>query len=236
MTSQYVADEQVNYVAPYLLTRLLVPQLEKAKSRAKVINVASITHRFGSIPNHERFLSDCDQGDYPNSKLALVMFSHEFKKRYGATIDCCCVDPGAVRTKIFDNIFLGRPPFRWCIDACYTPPEDAALTILDAIKSQPSTKESPFFARGLFATQWVTQYRGYRDDVMGRIRHAAFLSRCLLASLLDHPLRCVFDAEIFHETRAVPPLACSLDREQCRDLWTCTENLLSLSPSSVQSM
>ena len=47
---------QVNYVGPYVLTRLLEPCL-KAAGQARVVNVSSVTHRYGEIGNPAAFLS-----------------------------------------------------------------------------------------------------------------------------------------------------------------------------------
>ena len=47
---------QVNYVGPYVLTRLLEPCL-KAAGQARVVNVWSVTHRYGEIGNPAAFLS-----------------------------------------------------------------------------------------------------------------------------------------------------------------------------------
>ena len=47
---------QVNYVGPYMLTRLLEPCL-KAAGQARVVNVSSVTHRYGEIGNPAAFLN-----------------------------------------------------------------------------------------------------------------------------------------------------------------------------------
>ena len=47
---------QVNYVGPYMLTRLLEPCLSAA-GQARVVNVSSVTHRYGEIGNPATFLS-----------------------------------------------------------------------------------------------------------------------------------------------------------------------------------
>ena len=58
---------QVNYVGPYMLTRLLEPCL-RAAGHARVVNVSSVTHRYGVIGNPAAFLSRSTStvgGQYP---------------------------------------------------------------------------------------------------------------------------------------------------------------------------
>ncbi len=67
----------VNYLAPFLLTTLLLEMLEKS-APARIINVASGAHRagqidFGNLQSEKRF----GQRTYNNSKLALVLFTYE---------------------------------------------------------------------------------------------------------------------------------------------------------------
>jgi NAD(P)-dependent dehydrogenase (short-subunit alcohol dehydrogenase family) len=72
----------VNYLAPYLLTRLLVPLLE-ASAPARVVNVASIGQSpvdFDDVMQRTRY--DAARA-YSQSKLALIMFSIELAARLG---------------------------------------------------------------------------------------------------------------------------------------------------------
>jgi NAD(P)-dependent dehydrogenase (short-subunit alcohol dehydrogenase family) len=66
---------QVNYLAPYLLTRLLTPQLRAARGR--MVAVSSTLHRGGDInwadPLRTKFYSPV--AAYAQSKLALTMFA-----------------------------------------------------------------------------------------------------------------------------------------------------------------
>jgi hypothetical protein len=48
--------QQVNYLGPYMLTRLLEGSLA-ASAPSRVINVSSVTHRYGLIDNAASFLS-----------------------------------------------------------------------------------------------------------------------------------------------------------------------------------
>lgn len=92
----------VNHLAPFLLTRLLMPLLE-ASSGARVVNVSSDTHRgvaldlddLQSVEGYEAFLA------YRRSKLANVLFTYALARRtmeHG--IGVFAVAPGMVATGI----------------------------------------------------------------------------------------------------------------------------------------
>lgn len=52
---------QVNYLGPYMLTRLLEPSMV-ASAPSRVVNVSSVTHRYGVISNAASFLSRSAEG------------------------------------------------------------------------------------------------------------------------------------------------------------------------------
>ena len=73
---------QVNYLAPFLLTNLLLDRL--IESKASVISTSSVGHRMGRIDlgdldseNHYRGVNA-----YNNAKLAQVLFTGELDRRY----------------------------------------------------------------------------------------------------------------------------------------------------------
>lgn len=86
----------VNYLAPYLLTRLLLPLLQ-ASAPARIVNVASVGQKQIELDNImlER---DYDPFDaYKQSKLALVMFTFDLADRLkteGITVNC--LHPGSL--------------------------------------------------------------------------------------------------------------------------------------------
>lgn len=93
----------VDYLAPFLLTNLLIGLL-KASAPSRVVNVSSVGHLNGHV--------DLDAvkkggvasgwGAYSNSKLALVMFTYELARRLQATgVTANCLHPGAVATNIW---------------------------------------------------------------------------------------------------------------------------------------
>ncbi|RLP08150.1 SDR family NAD(P)-dependent oxidoreductase [Propionibacterium australiense] len=79
----YEQDLQVNYLAPFLLTNLLMPRL--ARSQATVITTASVGHRFARLDLDDLQL---EKGwgvmrAYANSKLLDILFTRQLQRRFG---------------------------------------------------------------------------------------------------------------------------------------------------------
>jgi NAD(P)-dependent dehydrogenase (short-subunit alcohol dehydrogenase family) len=88
----------VNYLAPFLLTSLLLGQLTRS-APSRVLNVVSSAHHGGEIDfddlQSERHFS---QKTYNSSKLALVVHTYELARRLqGTGVTANCVDPGFVK-------------------------------------------------------------------------------------------------------------------------------------------
>ncbi|MES3629376.1 MAG: SDR family oxidoreductase [Longimonas sp.] len=104
----------VNYLAPFLLSHLLLPLLTRtadAHGEARIVNVGSDAHR-GALRFDADVMSEGDAGltAYMQSKLALVLFTNELARRLkptGVTVNC--VHPGVVAT----NIWRGPGVFSW---------------------------------------------------------------------------------------------------------------------------
>jgi NAD(P)-dependent dehydrogenase (short-subunit alcohol dehydrogenase family) len=90
----------VNYLAPFLLTNLLLDML-KASAPARIVNVSSAAHKSGSIQlddlqaeKHYRPMRT-----YPQAKLAVVLFTYELARRLqGTGVTANCLHPGFVAT------------------------------------------------------------------------------------------------------------------------------------------
>jgi NAD(P)-dependent dehydrogenase (short-subunit alcohol dehydrogenase family) len=92
----------VNHMAPFLLTTLLLPLLQRSAS-ARVITVSSDSHlRTFLIPERiRRPAVHISLWQYKVSKLANVLFSLEFNRRFnGSSVHAFAVDPGLVNTDI----------------------------------------------------------------------------------------------------------------------------------------
>lgn len=93
----------VNYVGPYLLTRLLLPLMGEG---TRIVNMASLTYRFGFLDFPDFFTRGRKGGFwripiYSNSKLAVTLFTFELAERLkdkGITVNAA--DPGVVSTDI----------------------------------------------------------------------------------------------------------------------------------------
>jgi len=107
------ATLQSNYLAPFLLTRMLLPQLEASArdgGTARVIGTSSLANRWGRLD-----LDDLDSRRHPwrggwraygTAKLAVVLFTRELARRAAETaagtgapaVESYCVHPGTVVT------------------------------------------------------------------------------------------------------------------------------------------
>lgn len=79
-----------NHLSHFLLTNLLLPQLEKTSGR--VINVTSTLHKSLTSFNFDDVMSVKNYslfGTYSQSKLANILFTTELQKRYVCFYFCC---------------------------------------------------------------------------------------------------------------------------------------------------
>src|SRR5947199_1795345 len=90
----------VNYLAPFLLTNLLLDVL-KASAPARIVNVSSNSHKSGSIQLDDLQAEKLyrPMRTYPQSKLAVVLFTYELARRLqGTGVTANCLHPGFVAT------------------------------------------------------------------------------------------------------------------------------------------
>lgn len=72
----------VNYLGHFLLTNLLLPELERSNGR--VVNVASTMHKLLTHYDFDNIMSDKSFslfGTYAQSKLAMMLFTTELQRR-----------------------------------------------------------------------------------------------------------------------------------------------------------
>jgi NAD(P)-dependent dehydrogenase (short-subunit alcohol dehydrogenase family) len=106
----------VNYLAPFILTRQLLPLLEKS-APSRVVNVSSVSHNIiKSIAwdNLQGETSYSVYGIYALTKFANITFTYALARRIaGSGVSANCVNPGVVSTKMLKVLFpslLGIPP------------------------------------------------------------------------------------------------------------------------------
>lgn len=111
---------QVNHLAPFLLTHLLLPALEAAAAQhpaepARIVNVAAGAHLRARI-DWSDLHGDVDYDDhaaFAASKLAVVLGTVELSRRLkGRNVVVNAADPGVARTKLLDEMLGGgdAPP------------------------------------------------------------------------------------------------------------------------------
>lgn len=132
----------VNHLSYFLLTRQLMPSLEKAES-ARIINVASEAHKAGKF-NPENLQLDKGYNAikaYGNSKLFNIMYTYELSRRLkGSNITTYSLHPGAVNTNLASD---SKSLFGWLFNLgkvfMLSPEEGAKTTIW--LSSQPGIED-----------------------------------------------------------------------------------------------
>eukprot|EP00246_Nothoceros_aenigmaticus_P002192 TRINITY_DN12993_c0_g1_i1.p1 TRINITY_DN12993_c0_g1~~TRINITY_DN12993_c0_g1_i1.p1 ORF type:complete len:326 (+),score=35.03 TRINITY_DN12993_c0_g1_i1:430-1407(+) len=203
---------QVNFLGPYVLTRLLEKNLiEGAPSR--VVNVSSITHRHARIRDADKFLRDFKSGLYGHTKLANVLFTSELQRRWGDRgVEAIAVDPGSVSSDIWRRSKYNRPPFSWVLKSAYAPTWDGAKAVIysasSPLDSEKSKQGRPFkyIARGAFTWSVVTTAKPIG------ILH-------LFVTFLDWPLRWASRGYLCSQIKDVPAAPWAYDKELAATIW-----------------
>lgn len=133
----------VNYVGPYLLTRLLLPIMSEG---CRIVNMSSLVFPWGSL-DFPDFFTRGRKGSfwripiYDNTKLAITLFTFDLAERLrdrGITVNAA--DPGMVSTNIIRMQMWFDPItdliFRPCIRTPRQGAETAIRLLLDEDKAQ----------------------------------------------------------------------------------------------------
>ena len=105
----------VNHLGPYLFTRLLLDRIT-ASAPARIVNVASVGHRRGTM-NFEDLGFEKGYSiiaAYGRSKLGNVLFTNELSRRLqyqGVDVTVNSLHPGAVATNIWSGAPAWSKPF-----------------------------------------------------------------------------------------------------------------------------
>jgi len=125
----------VNYLAHYLLTRLLMPVTER------VVHVTSGSHRLAKPPQLSRLQSRTRSltgiREYATSKLCTMLFHHELARRTRTT--SLAADPGDVASEGFRHVPW---PIRPLLTCRMKPPREGALTSLHCATSPALQRQS----------------------------------------------------------------------------------------------
>jgi NAD(P)-dependent dehydrogenase (short-subunit alcohol dehydrogenase family) len=104
----YEMTMAVNHLAHFHLTRLLMPLLKDSEGR--VVNVSSAAHRRGSLAasSLEEAFRRPRRYDgwkvYSDSKLANILFTEAFSRRFSASeVPACSLHPGVLATRIWNQ-------------------------------------------------------------------------------------------------------------------------------------
>ncbi len=122
----------VNYLAPFLLTNLLLDVL-KASAPARIVNVSSEAHENGYIKMDDLQAEKLyrPMRAYGQSKLALVMFTYKLARRLqGTGVTANCLHPGFVATNIGQSGVgpVARPVAKFILSFLGISPEEGAKT------------------------------------------------------------------------------------------------------------
>jgi NAD(P)-dependent dehydrogenase (short-subunit alcohol dehydrogenase family) len=132
---------QVNHLAPFLLTTLLLPRL--VENRASVINTSSAAARiFGDIDiddlgNAKSYTPNKAYGD---SKLATILFTRELARRFGDSgISTAAFHPGVVGTSFAKGSTSPMRVMYRMFGRFLLSPEKGADTLLWLASTTPGT-------------------------------------------------------------------------------------------------
>ncbi|MCA9651103.1 MAG: SDR family NAD(P)-dependent oxidoreductase [Myxococcales bacterium] len=96
------ATWSINYLAPFLLSHLLLPRLAAAP-QGRIVNTASVAHRWGRL---DRGLRPPSRGPGPgvrtyfDTKLAVVVLTRRMATRVPSSVTVNCFHPGVIGTNL----------------------------------------------------------------------------------------------------------------------------------------
>jgi NAD(P)-dependent dehydrogenase (short-subunit alcohol dehydrogenase family) len=162
---------QVNYLAPFLLTNLLLDRLAEVPNEGRVVNTVSKFYRFGRLDlddlngTRRRYRS---QRANQAAKLATVIFTMELSRRM-ITVAACAVHPGVVASDIYrDSTIIRTLAASRLGKALQSTPEQAAEPLVNlATTADPSAVDGGYFER--FDRKELRGAQASDPDLAGRL-------------------------------------------------------------------
>ncbi|MBQ7570790.1 MAG: SDR family NAD(P)-dependent oxidoreductase [Bacteroidaceae bacterium] len=163
----------VNYVGPYLLTRLLLPLM---KEGSRIVNMASLVYRFGHLDFPE-FFEKGRKGSfwripvYNNTKLAITLFTIDLSRRIkdrGITVNA--VDPGIVSTGIIRMQMFFDPITDLIFRPCIRTPRQGADTAIHLLLDEDKAGQTGTFNRSNHIVNLGDKYEHHKqmDELWNR--------------------------------------------------------------------
>ncbi|XP_061775307.1 dehydrogenase/reductase SDR family member 13-like isoform X2 [Nerophis ophidion] len=165
----------VNHLGHFLLTNLLLERMRRCGA-ARVVNVASLLYRLGSVDfsllaSHKDLVSGQstwqDFRAYCNSKLCNLLFTRELANRLeGSEVTCYSLHPGVINTQLCRNMSWWLRTLQMPFAKLFflDPEGGAQCTLYCALQEGIEALSGRFFSN--CAVQQVAQ-RG-RDDALAR--------------------------------------------------------------------
>ena len=156
----------VNYVGPYLLTRLLLPLMQKG---SRIVNMASLVYRFGHLDFPE-FFEEGRKGSfwripvYNNTKLAITLFTLDLARRLkdqGITVNA--VDPGIVSTGIIRMQMFFDPITDLVFRPFIRTPRQGADTAIHLLLDEDKATQTGTFNRSNKIVKLGEKYEHHRQ-------------------------------------------------------------------------
>ena len=133
----------VNHLAPFLLSNLLIDTMQ-ASSPARIVNVSSDAHQYGTMDLKDLGFKRGYVGmkAYARSKLANILFTYEAVRRLGeSSISVNALHPGHVATDIWKtNFSIVGPALKWVMGLFALSPEEGAANSI-FLASSPDVAE-----------------------------------------------------------------------------------------------
>jgi NAD(P)-dependent dehydrogenase (short-subunit alcohol dehydrogenase family) len=143
----------VNHLGPYLLTRLLLPQLRAASGRIVVLSSSAHSSTADDVADLQSEKSWSFMGVYQKSKLLNLLFTFELARRLeGTGVTVNAVHPGVVRTELArDARGFMKVMFKLMLPFFSTPEQGADTSIWLATSDEVDGKTGGYYAKRALA-------------------------------------------------------------------------------------